>query len=99
MAKIEAATGPAFDDRAESAFDWVRAHAKFIGIAAVIVALVVLSWVFYRQYQNSQAAQAESHVEPLLVARVGSPATVHDFCACSGPSFGQRAPAKTGCGS
>ncbi len=62
MAKIEAATGPAFDDRAESALDWARANAKYIGIAVVIVALAVLVWVFYRQYQNSQAAQAETQL-------------------------------------
>ncbi|HEX6052101.1 MAG TPA: tetratricopeptide repeat protein [Gemmatimonadaceae bacterium] len=62
MAKIEAATGPAFDDRAESVVDWARANAKYIGVAAVIVALAVLSWVFYRQYQNSQAAQAETQL-------------------------------------
>jgi predicted negative regulator of RcsB-dependent stress response len=62
MAKTEAATGPAFDDRADSAMDWARANAKYIGIAAVVVAIAVLSWVFFRQYQNSQAAAAESQL-------------------------------------
>jgi predicted negative regulator of RcsB-dependent stress response len=62
MAKTEAATGPAFDDRTESAMDWVRANAKYIGIAAVVVAVAVLGWVLVRQYQSSRMAQAETQL-------------------------------------
>jgi predicted negative regulator of RcsB-dependent stress response len=59
MAKTEAATGAAFDDRAESAMDWARANGKYIGIAALVVAVAVGGWFIMRQVRTSRAAAAE----------------------------------------
>lgn len=62
MSKTEAAAGPAFDDRAESAMDWARANAKYLTIAAIVVAVAVLGWVIVRQVRASQATAAESQL-------------------------------------
>jgi predicted negative regulator of RcsB-dependent stress response len=59
MTKTGAATGPAFDDRADSAMDWARANTKPIGIAVVVVALAVAGWFVAKQWRDRRADAAE----------------------------------------
>jgi predicted negative regulator of RcsB-dependent stress response len=40
--------------------DWARENGKPIGIAVAVAAVVVIGWFVLRQYQNSQADQAEA---------------------------------------
>jgi predicted negative regulator of RcsB-dependent stress response len=62
MAKTEAATGAAFDERTESAMDWVRSNGKYIAIAAVVVAVSAAGWFFVRQSQLTKATAAENQL-------------------------------------
>ncbi len=65
MSKTEAAAGQpadAFDDRAESAMDWVRANARTIAIALGVVALVAVIWLVVRWNQDRNAIAAESQL-------------------------------------
>jgi hypothetical protein len=59
MTKTGAATGPAFDDRADSAMDWARANMKPIAIAAIVVALAAVTWFFTNQWRDRRADAAE----------------------------------------
>jgi predicted negative regulator of RcsB-dependent stress response len=59
MTKTRAATGPAFDDRTESAMDWARANTKPIAIAAIVVALAAATWYFAKQWSDKKADAAE----------------------------------------
>jgi predicted negative regulator of RcsB-dependent stress response len=59
MTKTGAATGPAFDDRTESAMDWARANTKPIAIAAIVVALAAATWYFAKQWSDKKADAAE----------------------------------------
>jgi predicted negative regulator of RcsB-dependent stress response len=40
--------------------DWARENGKPIGIAVAVIAAAVIGWFLLRQYQNSQADQAEA---------------------------------------
>ena len=40
--------------------DWVRDNGKPIGIGLAVIAVAVIGWIGVRQYQNSQADQAEA---------------------------------------
>jgi predicted negative regulator of RcsB-dependent stress response len=60
MTKTGAAvTGSAFDDRTESAMDWVRANTKPIVIGLVVVALAAATWFFVKQWSDRKADAAE----------------------------------------
>jgi predicted negative regulator of RcsB-dependent stress response len=59
MTKTGAAAGTAFDDRTDSALDWVRANAKPIGIAVAVVALAAVVWIVAKQYQDRRADAAD----------------------------------------
>ena len=60
MTKTGAATGPAFDDRADSVMDWARENGKQIGIALVVAALAVAGWLVFKQYRDRRADAADS---------------------------------------
>src|SRR5215213_2133778 len=59
MTKTGAATGPAFDDRTESAMDWARANTKPIAIGVGVIALVAAAWFFTNQWRDRRADAAE----------------------------------------
>jgi predicted negative regulator of RcsB-dependent stress response len=61
MTKTGAATtGPAFDDRTESAMDWAKANTKPLGIAIGVIALAAVLWMVGKQWRNQQADAAEA---------------------------------------
>jgi predicted negative regulator of RcsB-dependent stress response len=60
MTKTGAATGPAFDDQAESLMDWARGNARAVGIGAAVVAVAVAAWFFGKQWRDSRADAAEA---------------------------------------
>jgi tetratricopeptide (TPR) repeat protein len=60
MTKTGAATGPAFDDQAESLMDWARANARAVGIGAAVVAVAAAAWFFGKQWRDSRADAAEA---------------------------------------
>ena len=60
MTKTGAAAGPAYDDRAESAMDWAKEKARPIGIAVLVVAVALIGWMLFRQYQNRRADAADA---------------------------------------
>ena len=59
MTKTEAATGPAFDDRADSAMDWARTNAKQLGIGLAVVAVAAVVWFVGKQWSDRRADAAD----------------------------------------
>src|SRR5215208_3518918 len=59
MTKTGAAAGSAFDDHTDSAFDWMRANAKAIGIGLAVAALAAIVWIVAKQYRERQSDAAE----------------------------------------
>lgn len=60
MTKTGAATGGAFDDRADSAMDWARANMKTIAVTVIVVALAVVVWIVAKQWRERQADAADT---------------------------------------
>lgn len=61
MTKTGEAARPPLDESAESAIDWVQAHARHLGVGAIVVAaLVVGSWVVSRSSATKAAGAARA---------------------------------------
>jgi predicted negative regulator of RcsB-dependent stress response len=59
MTKTGAATGSAFDGRADSMMDWARANSKPLGVAVAVVALAVIVWFATKQWSEKREDAAE----------------------------------------
>lgn len=61
MTKTGEAARPQLDESAESAIDWVQAHARQLGIAAIVVAAVAVgSWVVSRSNATKAAGASRA---------------------------------------